>query len=342
MATTAPPPTPNPTPLEEAPVAGPSYLARIFPALMSRNARVWVYFRVSLIMDLINMAAQASIFFFVGRALGGGETWTDNYAAFLVVGLVFNTLLEASLSGPFQSLSQNYWSARLETVLLSPCPVWSLLVADSLWFYVRATINAVILGVVGWAFGARLEVGPGDALLAVAALLLAGIAVLGFGLISAAMFMLINAKGWNDPVGWLVMVLQGLVTGAHFPVDQLPVVLQAMAKCLPQTYVLDAARRLVLPETTTPPLVTIDELSPLQGDFLMLASFLLVLPGIGWLTFRAGLRKAQRDGGLSRWARRRRNGRFLHLQLSTPWSRVRNACGAAVSDVDPAGSRSYR
>jgi lipooligosaccharide transport system permease protein len=288
--------------LEETPVAGPSYLWTIFPALLSRNARVWVYFRVSLVMDLINMAAQASIFFFVGRALGGGETWTDNYAAFLAVGLVFNTLLEASLTGPSTSLGENYWMARLETVLLSPCPVPALLVADSLWFYVRALINAAILGTVGWWFGARLDAGPGDALLAVAALLLAAVAVLGFGLISAAMFMLINAKGFNDPVGWLVMVLQGLVTGAYFPVDQLPPVLQAMARCLPQAYAIDAARRLLLPDTETAPLVTVGVLSPLASDFLLLALFLTILPPLGWLTFRTGLRKAQRDGGLSRWA----------------------------------------
>ena len=116
------------------------------------------------------------------------------------------------------------------------------------------------------------------------------------------MFMLINAKSWKDPVGWLVMVLQGLVTGAYFPVHQLPAALQAMAKCPPQTYAIDAARRLLLPETETAPLLTIGGLSPLASDFLVLALFLVALPTLGWLTFRAGLRKAQRDGGLSRWA----------------------------------------
>lgn len=135
-------------------VGGPGYLVRVFPALMGRNARVWVHFRVSLVMDILNMAAQASIFFFVGQALGASDaTWRASYAAFLAIGLVFNTFLVASLTGPYQSLAQNYWSARLETVLLSPCPVWSLLVADSIWFYVRAMMNAVILGIVGWHFG---------------------------------------------------------------------------------------------------------------------------------------------------------------------------------------------
>ena len=289
--------------LETGSIGGPHYLARIFPVLMGRNARIWIYFRVSLVMDLLNMAAQASVFFFVGRALGSGEqSWTSNYAAFLAIGLVFNTMLEASLNGPYQSLSQNYWSARLETVLLSPCPVWSLLVADSIWFYVRALINAVILSAVGWQFGARLDASLGEMLLAVLSLVVAAVAVLGFGLMSASMFMLINAKGHNDPIGWLVLVLQGLVTGAYFPIAELPNVLQIMAKCLPQTYAIDIARRLLLPGTHVDPLVSIGSLSAIQSDFTMLVLFLLTLPVLGAMLFRTGIRKAQFDGGLSRWS----------------------------------------
>jgi ABC-2 type transport system permease protein len=299
MATTMP----NPTPLERTAVAGPFYLARVFPALLGRNAQTWIRFRVSMVMELLTMAAQASTFFFVGQALGAsGASWTANYAAFLAIGLVFNSFLEASLNGPYLSLAGNYWSARLEALLTSPCPVWTVVVADSSWAYVRATINAVILGMVGWAFGARLEASPGEVLLAVAALLLATIAVLGFGLMSAAMFTLINAKGFSNPVSWLVGVLQGLVTGAYFPVSELPGWLQAMAKCLPQTYAVDAARRLLLDDAAGAPLVTIGALSPLASDLVILGGFLVVLPALGAWLFRLGMRKAQADGGLSRWA----------------------------------------
>ena len=289
--------------LETGSVGGPRYLARIFPVLMGRNAKIWIYFRVSLVMDLLNMAAQASVFFFVGRALGaGGQNWTNNYAAFLAIGLIFNTMLEASLNGPYQSLSQNYWSARLETVLLSPCPVWSLLVADSVWFYVRALINAVILSAVGWQFGARVDASFSELVLTTLALVVAAVAVLGFGLMSASMFMLINAKGYNDPIGWLVLVLQGLVTGAYFPIDELPRLFQILAKCLPQTYAIDIARRLLLPDTNVDPLVSMGSLTELQSDFMMLGFFLVTLPVHGAILFRTGIRKAQFDGGLSRWS----------------------------------------
>jgi ABC-type polysaccharide/polyol phosphate export permease len=295
--------TPNPAAaFDRAEVGGPRYLLRVFPSLLGRNTRIWIHFRVSLVMDLLGMAAQASVFFFVGRALGeSGQAWTANYAAFLAVGLVFTTCFEASLTGPYQSLGQNYWSARLETILLSPCPVWALLIADSIWFYVRATINAVILGLIGWRFGARLDATPGELGLTLLVLLLGAVAVLGFGLLSASMFMLVNAKGFNDPVGWLVLVLQGLVTGAYFPVHELPVFLRFLAMGLPQTYAIDLARRQLLPGPAPDPLLHIGALSPVQADVVMLVMFGLVVPLAGFACFRAGLRKAQLDGGLSRW-----------------------------------------
>lgn len=298
MRTTTPP-----LPLELTTIGGPRYLLGVFPALLGRNADMWIRFRVSMAMDLLNMAAQASVFFFVGKALGaGGQSWTENYAAFLGIGLVFTTFLEASLNGPYQSLSGNYWSARLEALLSSPCPVWAVVLADSTWAYVRALLNALILGGIGVAFGARLDTSPGDFMLAIGALGLAIVAVLGFGLMAAAMFTLINAKGFNNPVSWLIGVLQGLVTGAYFPIDELPGWLQALAKALPQTYAIDAARRLLLDTTDTAALVTIQGLSPLATDFALLAGFVVVVPAIGGWMFARGMRKAQADGGLSRWA----------------------------------------
>jgi ABC-2 type transport system permease protein len=292
------------TRLEQAPVAGPGYLVRALPALVGRDARLWMSFRVSLAMDLLSMAAQASVFFFLGMAISAGsrQGWQTEFAAFLAVGLVFNAVLEASLSGPYQSLAMNYWYQRLESLLLSPCPVSLVVIADVGWAYVRAAIKATILAVVGLLFGARVSAGAPDLLLTFLVLALATVAVLGFGLMSAAMFMLINAKGWNDPVAWFVGVLQGLVTGAYFPVSVLPGPLHVLAMVLPQTYTIDAARRLLLPGTHLSPLIRQEVMSPIQFDLIVLLASALVLQLLGWLLFGIGLRKAQADGGLSRWA----------------------------------------
>ncbi len=288
--------------LEQAPVGGTAYLLRALPVLLGRNARLWLRFRVSMVMDLLMMAAQASTFFFLGSTLAvtGRQDWQTHYAAFLAVGVVFSTVLEASLTGPYQALSMDYWTSRLETILLSPCPVWLSVLAQVGWSYVRAGLNVVLLVAIGAAFDARVEASTGDMLLALLVLALAALGVLGFGLMSAAMFMLINAKGWNDPIAWLVSVLQGLVTGVYFPIALLPGWLHTLALWLPQTYALDAARRLLL-HTSGSPLLGAGTLQPLQADLIVLFVFALLLPLLGASLFAAGLTKAKQDGGLSRW-----------------------------------------
>jgi len=114
------------------------------------------------------------------------------------------------------------------------------------------------------------------------------------------MFMLINAKGNNDPIAWSVGLLQGLVAGAYFPVSELPGPLYGIALFLPQTYAIDAVRRL-LNVSTDAPLVTFGSLSAVQTDLLILAVSAIALLTCGIATFSLGVAKAQRDGGLSRW-----------------------------------------
>ena len=53
---------------------------------------------------------------------GSRRGWQAECAAFLAVGLVFNAVLDASLSGPGQSRPLNDWYQGLESLLLSPYP----------------------------------------------------------------------------------------------------------------------------------------------------------------------------------------------------------------------------
>jgi ABC-2 type transport system permease protein len=279
---------------------GRAYLFRVIPVVVKRQAALWMRFRVSSALDLLSMAAQASIFFFVGQAVGGEAAWSAGYAGFLAVGLVMNTLLQASLSGPYQSIAGTYWDARLESFLLSPCPIRVVIFADVAWSYAWSVVNAVVLGVIGYWFGARLAASPAEIAGAVLVAILASVAVLGFGYMSAAMFMLINAKGFNDPIAWSVGLLQGLVAGAYFSVSELPGPLHAVALLLPQTYAIDAVRRL-LNVTADAPLVTLGTLSAVQSDILILTAAAIILLALGIGAFSLGMAKAQRDGGLSRW-----------------------------------------
>ena len=285
---------------DPAPVRGLPYLANIIPVLMRRQAQLWLQFRVSSAMDILTMLAQASVFFFVGRAIGGGS-WSAATAGFLAVGIVTNTFLQEALSGPYRSIANAYWSVRLESLLLSPCPLIVNVIGDVLWILVNAVLSGIFLAAIGAAFGARLSANPGELLLALGVLMLGTVAVLGIGLVSASMFMLINAKGFNDPISWFVGVLQGLAAGAYFPPSELPGPLYAVARCLPQTYTIDAIRRLLLHDET-PRLAQVGTLSPIASDLLIVTGMTAVALVLGVISFRIGLRKARRDGGLSRWS----------------------------------------
>jgi ABC-2 type transport system permease protein len=287
-------------PFDIAPPAGRTYILGVLPVLLRRQAKIWLQFRVSSVMDILTMLAQASVFFFVGKAIGG-NAWTGANAGFLAVGIIANTMLQAALAGPYSSLASAYWTTRLESMLLSPCPLILQIVADVLWILINAAISALFLIVVGASFGARLDASLGDMLLAGLVIVLGLVAVLGIGFISASTFMLINAKGFNDPVAWAVGILQGLVAGAYFPPADLPTPLYALARLLPQTYAIDALRRLLLADHP-PTLARIGSLSPLASDLLLLTCFTTVTTIAGFTTFRAGMRKARADGGLSRWA----------------------------------------
>jgi hypothetical protein len=50
------------------------------------------------------------VFFVLGITVSAGSRrgWQAEFAAFLAAGLVFNAVLAASLSGPYQSLAMNY------------------------------------------------------------------------------------------------------------------------------------------------------------------------------------------------------------------------------------------
>ena len=113
---------------------------------------------------------------------------------------------------------------------------------------------------------------------------------------SASTFMLINAKGFSNPASWLIGLLQGLVAGASSRSTSCRDRLEMLARALPQTYAIDAARRLLLDGPAPAPLATIGPLSPLGTDFLLLAVMAVAVPCLGRLDVRGG--NAQ---GPARW-----------------------------------------
>lgn len=273
---------------------------------IARNFRVLTYFRVSFFTGLLSAACGALTFLFIGQALlgaGGRANIGGDYTSFLIIGMIFNQLYGTALRAPYDAIHRAYWSAQLESIVLSPAPLTLLVNGEVLWALLNSLVRVCLYVVLGFAFGMRLSVSATGLGVLAAAFAVGLVGALGLGLLSAATFSLLNAKGNTDPVQWGVSTLQSLITGIYFPVTVLPRWLQYIALGLPHTYALDAARRFMVPGYggVTLPIHALCPGYPLALDFAALTILALLLYWLGRRMFQAGIARARKDGSLSRW-----------------------------------------
>jgi ABC-2 type transport system permease protein len=274
--------------------------------LLERNLKLMTRFSVSTFMFYIGVFSDAAISAFLGKTLIGGANTAQiggDYVSYVIIGLAYSQLMQTSISAPLQSLSGAYWSSRLEPLLRAPVPLRTVVLADCLWYYLNDLVTIGVYVLVGAIFG--MQVAGGSALVAgLGALILGCISVLGFGFLSASMFNLINAKGHSEPVEWLVRTLQRLVCGVYFPITVLPGWLRGLGSLMPQTYVLDCVRRLLMPSYPRGHTLPVHGTLPMSPQVINLFAIVsltaLILP-LGFWAFKKGLDKARNDGGLSRW-----------------------------------------
>lgn len=281
----------------------------VMSVLAERNFRLMTRFSASAVMFYIGVFADAAISAFLGTALIGQAQAAQiggDYVSYVIVGLAYSQLMYTSISAPHQSLSGAYWSARLEPLLRAPLPLRTIIMGDALFSYFTDFVTIAIYGLVGILFGMAMP-SSGVILPAAGILVLGCVSVLGFGFLSASMFNLINAKAPvanSEPIQWLVRTLQRLVCGVYFPVTALPGWLQTVGNFMPQTYVLDAVRRLLIPNYPKGPTLPVHSsfgLDPQVANLIAIAVLTAFILPLGLWAFDKGLEKARKDGGLSRW-----------------------------------------
>jgi ABC-2 type transport system permease protein len=108
----------------------------------------------------------------------------------------------------------------------------------------------------------------------------------GFGILSAAMVLIVK-KG--DPIAWLFGGVTTLLSGVYYPISVLPDWLTPLSRILPMTYALDAMRLAMLKGYS---------LYDIRLDILVLAGFALVLTPLSFFAFRSALKRAKIEGSL--------------------------------------------
>jgi ABC-2 type transport system permease protein len=263
---------------------------------LCRRAKLWFRFKISFVFSFVAMFVTIAIFYFMNLFVGPVQFdyYDGPFFTFVLIGLAVNQYMQTTLNIYLGTMHSMYWSNWLEIILTSPMRLKTFFSSVMTWTYLYATMNVAFYFIIGiFVFGAEFTF-PATAWIVIPILILLIISLSGIGLISASMFMLANAKGDIEPIGWGVATLSGLVAGVYFPPKYLPVPVQLLSKILPQTYAIDAIRRVLLNgEGISSPSI--------QLTIIYLIIFSVILLPLGMFMFNAGIRKAEKEGTLARW-----------------------------------------
>ncbi len=205
-----------------------------------------------------------------GIGTGGAGTFSGPFTQFMFPGIVMMLVL---FSAMFFGL-YIVWDRKIDVlkeVLVSPVPRTAIFFGKVLGGCTDVIVQVAVFLVIGVFFA------PTTALSIVAGLgiaLLLAVAIVSVGLTIGSLFE--SLEGFQVIVSFLVFPLFFL-SGALFPLTDVPGWLQAVSYCDPVTYAVDALRQIQLPGYTG---------LPLAVDFAVLLGFAAVMVGVGTLAFR--------------------------------------------------------
>ena len=259
----------------------------------------WKFFVPNVVLSIIRLLSKITIFYFMARFVGENaapfmQSYGSSYSAYIVLGVIFESFLETSLSCWYWAYGEGYWSSKVEMFLVSPLGISAYLMGFVTFQYLWAGLEVAMYVLIGaLLFGISLA--AANYLTAIIVLIAGMLAITGLGLIAASTFTLLNSKNWSDPISWLVRLLAGLLCGVYFPIEVLPGWLQSLGRILPHTYAYRAARMAMLNGVTLADPVVAADIKAL----IWMATILLPL---GIFMFAKSLLKAEVTGDLSRWS----------------------------------------
>jgi ABC-2 type transport system permease protein len=265
-------------PMSEAVAAG-----HAFMAIMRRDLHVYLSYRTRLISQVLTAVFSLTLFYYVSRLVHlNGFTSPASYFGFVVVGLALISVMYSCFLIP-EYIRQELIAGTFERLVLSPFgPVRSVM-AMTLFPLILSFVLAVLTLALGCVlFGLQLHWSTVP--LAVPAIGLALLAFLPFGLLFAALTVVI--KQGNVGTSW-VIALMALTGGVYFPVTVLPQWMQEVSRLQPFTPATNVLRHLLVNSSLT---------VPVGPSLLKLAGFAGVLLPLSIVALSYAIRAGQRRG----------------------------------------------
>ena len=262
-------------------------LSRRVRAFVARDFRLAISYRMEFSLRILSVLLVVTTLFFIAKIFGGRSdvalaAWHDPLAAW-ITGLAVLNYFMTGFSSLANAVRVEQAQGTLESVLMTPIDIPTLVIASSAWDFVQATFFSFLYLFFGWIlFDVHFR---GSFPLAALFLILTTLVLASLGILSAS-FAMVFKRG--DPFGVLLGTGSALFSGVFFPTEFLGE-FRGISRVLPPTYGLAGIRQV---------LIEGKGLNEVKEPLLTLAVFLAVLLPFSLWVFGRAIRRAKREGSL--------------------------------------------
>lgn len=261
-------------------------------AFVVRDFQLAVSYRLDFFMRMLSILFVTTTLYFISQIFAGRfvtpyEQWNDPFLAWITA-LPFLSYFMVGFSSLATAIRAEQSQGTLESVLMTPINIPSLIVASSGWDFLLATFQSFLYLFFGWSFfGAQYR---GNFLLAILFIVLTTLVLASLGILSAS-FAMVFKRG--DPFGMIIGTGSALFSGVFFPTQLMSKdgssVFSVVSRLIPTTHGIDGIRRV---------LIQGQGLAEVRDPLLTLLVFLAVLLPFSLWVFARAVRRAKREGSL--------------------------------------------
>jgi len=218
-----------------------------FIAFLKRDIQIELSYKLDFVFQFVSIFFSTAVTFFISELFGSGIAdklggYGGDYFSFVIIGIALTDYMSVTLDEFSDEISDAQVEGTLETLLVTPTSVYTILFSSSLYSYLLTSLRVMVYMLFGiLIFGLKLHL---TSVLALVVLIILTIgSFVGIGLISAA-FILVFKQG--SPIPSLMTTASALLGGVFYPVDVLPAWLAPISQLLPITHAVEAMRQILL------------------------------------------------------------------------------------------------
>lgn len=266
---------------------------RQLAAFVRRDWQQELSYRFALMGTIGGVIFRSLLFFFLSSFVGDvadpllGD-YAGDYFSFVILGIALGGYFSTGLTSFAQALRQAQMNGTLEATMMTPMPIWRLIIGSALWSYLLTTFRVAVYVLFGSLF-LSLDVRGANVGAALLLLLLGVVSFASVGILVASLIMVFKR---GDPLTAVLANGANLLGGVFYPVAILPDWLQWVSACLPLTYALRGLRLAVLEGAGW---------TAVAPDLLALTLFCVGLGPVSLWLFATAVGVARRQGSLAHY-----------------------------------------